>query len=68
MPRNFDFVVIYGPCDNLLRPITDHGRAFIRAHFDNWPKGIGQAIALDTERLNAAIDWISTEGMRVEVL
>lgn len=68
MPRSYDFVVICGPEDNLLRPVTDHGRAFIRRYFNEWPKGIGQAIALDGDRLNKAIDWISTEGMRVEVL
>lgn len=68
MPRAYDFVVIVGPVENLIRPVTDPARGFIRQHFDNWPKGIGQAIALNNEQLNNLVAWVSTVGLRIEVL
>lgn len=63
-----DFVIIVAPTGAILRPVSDGGRAFIHERYSEWPRGIGQCIALSHDALNDTIDAMVPKELRIEVL
>lgn len=69
MPKFYDFIVIVAPECWLLRPVSDRGQSFIEQGYKGHKRGIFNTLVFDNaEPFHNAIESLSAQGLRVEVL